>query len=94
VIRDWAYTARTGRFPPLPGGDTADAMAAVRTPVLAISLARDRYPPSPTMDHLVGGLAPDRVRREHYDGGADHFSWARSPGPVAARVATFARTGE
>lgn len=97
VIRDWAYTARTGRFPPLPGTDLEAAVAAVRTPVLAVSFESDRYTPSSTVDHLVGKLDLAPVHREHYHGehhgGADHFSWARSPGPVAARVARFARTG-
>jgi predicted alpha/beta hydrolase len=91
VIRDWAFTARTGRFPHLGGEDVGAAVAAVRTPVLAISLERDQYTPTSTVDHLVGMLAAAPVQREHYDGEADHFSWARSPtGPVAARVAAFA----
>lgn len=90
VIRDWAYTARTGRLPALPDRDAESAAAAVRTPVLAVSLERDQYTPAPTVDHLVGKLAAAPVRREHDDGGADHFSWARSPGPVAERVVRFA----
>jgi predicted alpha/beta hydrolase len=89
VIRDWAYTARTGRFPALAGGDVQAAVAAVRTPVLAVSLERDQYTPAPTLDHLVGKLAAEPVQREHYDSEADHFQWARSAGPVADRVASF-----
>jgi predicted alpha/beta hydrolase len=89
VIRDWAYTARTGRFPTLAGVDPAAAVAEVRTPVLAVSLERDQYTPAPTLDHLVGKLAAAPVQREHYDGTADHFQWARSAGPVADRVASF-----
>lgn len=90
VIRDWAYTARTGRFPPLAGADMEAAVAAVRAPVLAVSLERDKYTPAPTVDHLVGKLAGATVRREHYDGAVDHFQWARVPGPIAERVASFA----
>jgi predicted alpha/beta hydrolase len=90
VIRDWAYTARTGRFPLRDGVDPEPAVAAVRTPVLAVSLERDQYTPAPTVDHLVGKLAAAPVQREHYDGAADHFSWARSDGPIADRVARFA----
>lgn len=89
VIRDWAYTARTGEFPPIAGLDMETAVARVRTPVLAVSLERDQYTPAPTVDHLVGKLAAAPVRREHYDGTADHFQWARSPEPVAGRVAKF-----
>jgi predicted alpha/beta hydrolase len=92
VISDWAYTARTGRFPRLYGADMEAAVAAVGTPVLAVSLERDQYTPAPTVDHLVGKLAAAPVQRQHYDGAADHFSWARSPDPVADRVATFVAT--
>jgi predicted alpha/beta hydrolase len=93
VIRDWAYTARTGRFPSLPGTNSEAAVATMDTPVLAVSFEHDQYTPASTMDHLVAKLRAAPVRREHYDSGADHFTWARSPGPVAARVAEFARTG-
>jgi predicted alpha/beta hydrolase len=90
VIGDWAYTARTGRFPDLRGVDMEAALATVRVPVLAVSLERDRYTPAPTVDLLVGKLAAAPVRREHYDDGVDHFSWARSPTPIADLVAQFA----
>lgn len=90
VIRDWAFTARTGRFPVLDGFDVERAVAAVRTPVLAVSLERDQYTPAPTVDHLVRKLSAAPIQRVHVDGEADHFSWARSPGPVADRVAAFA----
>jgi predicted alpha/beta hydrolase len=89
VIGDWAHTARTGEFPRLGGADMEAAVARVRTPVLAVSLERDRYTPAPTVDLLVGKLAAAPVQREHYDGTADHFRWARDPGPVAGRVARF-----
>lgn len=90
VIRDWAFTARTGRFPVLSGVDMEAAVGAVDTPVLAVSVERDQYTPAPTLDHLVTKLPAAKVEREHYDGEADHFSWARSPGPIAGRVIDFA----
>jgi predicted alpha/beta hydrolase len=93
VIRDWAYTSRTGRFPAIDGVDIEAALARVRTPVLAVSLDRDQYTPPASMDHLVGKLAAAPVRREHLDGGYDHFTWARSANAVAERVAAFA-TGD
>lgn len=90
VIRDWAYTARHGRFPPIAGVDPAPALAALTTPVLGISLAPDRYTPPATVDQVLALLPKAPVSREHYPG--DHFSWARAAdGPVAARVAAFAR---
>lgn len=89
VIADWAHTARTGAFPRLAGMDMEVAVARVATPVLAVSLERDQYTPAPTVDHLVGKLAAAPVQRQHDGGAADHFRWARSPEPVAGRVAKF-----
>jgi predicted alpha/beta hydrolase len=93
VIRDWAYTARTGRFPHQHGVDMEAALAGVRTPVLAVSLEHDQYIPAATVDHLVAKLAAARVQRAHYDGKADHFNWARLPdGPLTDRITDFVRT--
>ncbi|PZF83101.1 alpha/beta hydrolase family protein [Micromonospora deserti] len=95
VIRDWAYTARTGRFPRLDGMDAEAAVRAVRTPVLAVSVDDDQYTPHETLDHLCGKLAAAPVVRERYttaQAGArlDHFTWVRASAPLAARVARFA----
>jgi predicted alpha/beta hydrolase len=95
VIRDWAYTARTGRFPLLDGVDAEAAVARIRTPVLAVSVDDDQYTPHETMDHLCGKLATAPVTRHRYtvaEAGAplDHFTWVRAASPVADRVAAFA----
>lgn len=93
VIGDWARTARTGRFPVQYEVDVEAALAGVRTPVLAVSLEHDQYTPASTVDHLVGKLVAAPVRREHYDGTADHFNWVRTAaGPLAEQVAAFARS--
>lgn len=92
VIRDWAFTARTGRLPRLAGRDVAAELALVATPTLAVSFERDPLTPAPVLDLMVGALAAP-VSREHHDGGADHFSWARRDTTgVAERVAAFIRT--
>ncbi|MEH0973703.1 alpha/beta fold hydrolase [Micromonospora sp. CPCC 205546] len=95
VIRDWAYTARTGRFPHLDGVDAEAAVRTLRTPVLAISVDDDQYTPHETVDHLCAKLAAAPVVREHYTAAQagtrmDHFTWVRASGPLAARVARFA----
>lgn len=95
VIRDWAHTARTGRFPVLDGVDVESALAKVRTPVLAVTIDDDGYTPPSTMDRLCGKLVSAPVAREHYTaaqagGPLDHFSWVRSAGPLATRIAAFA----
>ncbi|MBQ1030841.1 alpha/beta fold hydrolase [Micromonospora sp. C97] len=95
VIRDWAYTARTGRFPRLNGTDAEAAVRAVRTPVLAVSVDDDQYTPHQTMDHLCAKLGDAPVTRERYtvaQAGAplDHFTWVRAGVPLARRIAAFA----
>lgn len=95
VIRDWAYTARTGRFPALDGVDTESVVRQIRTPVLAISVDDDQYTPHATLDLICDKLDVADVRRHRYTvaeaGGArlDHFTWVRASGPLAARVAAF-----
>ncbi|GAB3150390.1 hypothetical protein GCM10027290_37910 [Micromonospora sonneratiae] len=95
VIRDWAYTARTGRFPMLDGVDPEAALRSVRTPVLAVSVDQDQFTPHETLDHLCGKLTDASIQRERYTtaqagGPLDHFTWVRASGPLAAQVARFA----
>jgi predicted alpha/beta hydrolase len=87
VMRDWAYTARHGRFPVLGGAHVE--LSGVRTPVLAITVARDLFTPKETLDHLCGLLSAAPIERVHLTDSLDHFTWVRSPEPVAARVAEF-----
>lgn len=92
VIRDWAHTARTGRFPELDGVDTEAAVGRIRTPVLAISVEGDQYTPHPTLDRLCVKLTAADVARERYHAPGttlDHFTWVRAAAPLAARIADF-----
>jgi predicted alpha/beta hydrolase len=97
VIRDWAYTARTGGFPAALGPEaTGSGLAAIRTPVLAISVDHDQYTPPATTDQLVAMLPGAKVRREHLtvlDAGVplDHFIWVKAGPVVAARLADWLR---
>ncbi|GAB3985053.1 alpha/beta fold hydrolase [Plantactinospora veratri] len=95
VIRDWAHTARTGRFPRLDGVDVEAAVREVRAPVLAVSVDHDQYSPHETLDYLCDKLVAAPIRRTRYtlaESGTrlDHFTWVRASAPVAARVAAFA----
>ncbi len=92
VIRDWGYTARHGRFP-LPNAD--QDLARVSTPVLAISIERDRYTPARTTDQLCAAMPSAPVERVHLTAAhlgdaAGHITWVRAAAPIAARVAQFA----
>ncbi|MGC4807543.1 alpha/beta fold hydrolase [Micromonospora sp. DT233] len=95
VIRDWAHTARTGRFPTLDGVDAEAALRALDLPVLAVSVDDDQYTPHDTLDRLCAKLAAATVVRERYTTAQagtdlDHFRWVRAGAPIAARVAAFA----
>ncbi|MEY2229811.1 MULTISPECIES: alpha/beta fold hydrolase [Streptomyces] len=97
LIRDWARIARTGRFEPA-GADLvyADALAAVRLPVLAVSVAGDALAPPTAVDRLCAVLPACTVERWHYEPEpgvrVDHVRWARHGGPVAARIRAWADT--
>jgi predicted alpha/beta hydrolase len=95
VIRDWAYTARTGRFPRIDGVDAEARVRSVRIPTLAVSIEGDQYVPHEILDRLCDKLPAAPIRREHYTaadagGRLDHFAWVRASGPLAARVAAWA----
>ena len=95
MIRDWAHTVRTGRFPHLDGVDAEAALREIRLPVLAVSVEGDRLTPAATLDHLCARLTAAPVTRHDYttaEAGApmNHFTWVRAAGPLAARVAAFA----
>ncbi|MEV8515571.1 alpha/beta fold hydrolase [Dactylosporangium sp. NPDC051484] len=92
VIRDWAHTARTGRYPALHGTDLESALARVTTPVLAVDMAGDAYTPPDTVSQLLEKLSAAPVTREHYAPGPpiDHFRWAKQGTALARRVADWA----
>jgi len=94
VIRDWAYTARHGRYPRRGDLDIEAALRDVTTPILAVSIEPDRFCPAPTVDHLVGKVTAASVVREHYTSAQagrplTHFSWVRASAPLADRIALF-----
>lgn len=95
VIRDWAYTARHGRFPLLRGMDPEAALRRVRTPILAISVEHDQFTPPATLDALCAKMPDAPLERVHLSveetgPGIDHFTWVKSPLPIATRVAAMA----
>ncbi|GAA2328085.1 alpha/beta hydrolase family protein [Dactylosporangium salmoneum] len=91
VIRDWAHTARTGRYPALLGVDMEAGLARVTTPVLAVDMAGDRYTPPGTVSQLLEKLVAAPVTREPYEPGPpiDHFRWAKHGAGLAARIAAW-----
>ncbi|NLB57651.1 MAG: hypothetical protein GX805_04175 [Gammaproteobacteria bacterium] len=89
VMRDWARSALTGRYA-AAGLDTdlEAGMAAVRSPVRAVTFQRDWLAPPSSLRHLVSKLPDAGTDTTSFDDGslgarADHFQWMRAPGPVA-----------
>jgi predicted alpha/beta hydrolase len=94
VIRDWAHTARTGRFPMIDGQDTEAAVRRIGLPVLAISVDNDSFTPHSAVDHLCAKFTSTTVQRERYGPArlgrrVDHFNWTRAAGPLVERIAAF-----
>lgn len=98
VIRDWAATARSGRY--RVAGSATDyeaAMSRLEKPVLALGFAADTLAPRDSTERLLGKLG--RCRRTHLrwraedsDGVAlDHFSWAKRPDLVVPTVSAWLR---
>ncbi|GLZ78749.1 hypothetical protein Afil01_35560 [Actinorhabdospora filicis] len=93
VIRGWAHAIRRGTLIPLPGRD----LAAVKVPVLSISIDGDGFTPAVTGNYLTDQLTGTTTVRHHYtphEAGVKklgHITWARAAGPLAARIADFAR---
>lgn len=96
LMAEWGRLARRGRFD-IDGFDGEAALADVRVPVLAVSIAGDRMAPSRAVDHLVGKLRQARCERRHVTAdladrrALDHFRWARFPEGVARLVAEWVR---
>ncbi len=91
VMTDWARTARRGGY----GAGTDAALAAMTTPVLAVSVDGDTLVPARVVDYTVGRLGAAPVERVHYTAAdlgadADHFTWTRSSGPIVERITRFA----
>jgi predicted alpha/beta hydrolase len=62
--------------------------------VLAVDVAQDHLIPPSTVDYLVAKLRAAPVTREHYAVAGerlDHFRWVQASGPLAARIARYAR---
>lgn len=96
VIADWTRSGRTGKYH-VDGldRDLEQALAALRTPTLGLSLRDDWLAPAASLDWLLGKLghaSRTRITLTSQDLGeqpADHFSWMKTPAPLAARIADW-----
>lgn len=91
LMRDWARNGRTGRYV-VGGVDLDPRIAAIRVPVLAITVDGDGLAPVRSVDHLCRKFRGARVDRWHHapDGERPgHLKWARRPAAVADRVTAW-----
>lgn len=96
VIRDWAATARSGRYRVHGSAqDYESSMATLEKPVLALGFQADTLAPAKATDALLDKLP--RCRRTHLrwsaaeSGGValDHFSWAKRPDLIVPTVSNW-----
>lgn len=96
VIRDWASTARNGRYQ-VAGSpfDYEAGMARLEKPVLAVGFTADTLAPAGSTDRLLAKLSHCarthlRWKAEETGGVAlDHFSWAKRPELVVPTVVSW-----
>ncbi|MEO7051969.1 MAG: alpha/beta fold hydrolase [Rhodanobacter sp.] len=96
VIADWTRSGRTGKYDANGvGRDLEQALAALRLPTLALNLCDDWLAPAASLDWLLDKLGPasrTSIMLTAQDLGehpADHFSWMKTPAPLAARIADW-----
>ena len=96
VIADWTRSGRSGKYAAEGmDHDLEQALAAVRLPALTFRLSDDWLVPAASLDWLLSKLGPGLRTREVLtsdeldDRPADHFSWMKMPGPIAARLADW-----
>ncbi len=83
LIRDWARLGRTGKF--LPEGATLDHEAKLRElelPILALTVAGDRYVSPGATTNLIEKLERSHVEHTHWRApqreNRGHFAWAKA----------------
>jgi len=101
VIRDWSRSGLRGAYRhTLPDGDLDAELAALTHPLFALHLRDDRLAPPSSFAALLARLPKTRqtrvnlVPKDFASGCADHFSWLKEPGPVAAAIAGFVRPAQ
>ncbi len=96
VMTDWARSGRTGRY--AAQGMTEDfeqRLGELDLPVLALRLRDDWLAPEASLACLLGKMGCSRREQRVITttdlGGkpADHFSWMKTPTPIASRVADW-----
>jgi predicted alpha/beta hydrolase len=92
VMRDWAWTGRTGRYDlPTLGFSPERRMAKLALPVLTVRMGDDGWVPPSSVNYLLGFLPGCRTESAEISSAlqgarADHFRWLKSPEAAAAEI--------
>lgn len=90
LVGDWARMARTGRYRPAGADvDYEGLIAALRLPVLAVSVGNDLLAPPGAVDALCGLLRSAEVSRWHHGERLSHTAWANKSEPIAAEISRW-----
>ncbi|MQY17145.1 alpha/beta hydrolase family protein [Nocardia macrotermitis] len=99
VMRDWSLHSLTSYYRPRGTRRRYNTLlAAMRLPVLAISLSEDSLGPKSNVDFLVSRMPSARVTSWHLDERSavvhrDHFAWIKDAPAIAAGVAQWISSG-
>ncbi|MFB6890802.1 alpha/beta fold hydrolase [Kitasatospora sp. NPDC056327] len=87
LVGDWARAARSGRFRPAGADvDWERRIAALRLPVLAVSVGNDRLAPRSAVDALCALMPDAGLARWHHAEPLGHTAWANRPEPIAREI--------
>lgn len=97
LITDWALTGRTGRYAAKGIDDDFERrLATLKLPVLGMRLSHDWMAPPASLEWLLGKM-PAATRTTELitpavlgSKQADHFSWMKTPDPIAERIRAWA----
>ncbi|MEV6099627.1 alpha/beta fold hydrolase [Nocardia sp. NPDC051981] len=99
VMIDWSLHSLTSYYRPSGTSRRYNSLlAAMRLPVLVISLSEDVLGPKSNVDFLVSRMPAAQVSRWHIDENSavanrDHFRWVQDAPAIAAGVADWITTG-
>ncbi len=100
LMADWSRHSLSSRYRPKGRShDYDEKLAALRLPVLAISLDEDLLGPKSNADFLCGRIAACDVTRWHIDASSavahrDHFEWIKDSKVIGSEVAVWILAGQ
>jgi predicted alpha/beta hydrolase len=100
VVRDWAYSARNGKYNLSASTfDYESALAALNVPVLEINFSDDDFAPKSATHHLLQKMSSlSKLASYELSGAdlglkkADHFNWMKQPEKVNETIVCWVKS--